>query len=161
MRETFAPVRPSVRYCIPPERTVAASALPAIIETAAPIRAAIARNCRLVTCTPLPSAPQDSPQSRRLRKQPTVSAACNFDKSAQLGAQLADCETHVLVRNPIELGRRLLVQRLRSLKVAALRVQNRDRSLDQSLVVKFHLTVGPLPDFLPRFVTLKEAPLVE
>src|ERR1700685_153737 len=49
MSETFAPVRPSVRYCIAPERVIDASALPAVIERIAPARAANGRNRRPVT----------------------------------------------------------------------------------------------------------------
>src|SRR5579862_3106315 len=49
MSETFAPVRPSVRYCIPPDRAIEAKALPAVIEKIALTRASIAMNRRLVT----------------------------------------------------------------------------------------------------------------
>ena len=47
--ETFAPVRPTVQYCVPPEHPINASALPAVIDTIAPTRATIAMNRRLVT----------------------------------------------------------------------------------------------------------------
>jgi len=94
-------------------------------------------------------------------KRAAVGAARDFDKSAQLDAQLANGETHVLVRNRIEPGRGFLVHRPCALEVSALRVQDCDRGLDQSLVEKFHLAVGALPDFLPCFMTLEEAALVE
>ncbi len=56
---------------------------------------------------------------------------------------------------------RLLVQRSRTLQVSALRVQDRDGGLDQSLVEELHVTVRALPDFFPRFVTFEEPSLVE
>jgi hypothetical protein len=61
----------------------------------------------------------------------------------------------------LELCRRFLIQRPRTLEVSALCVQNRDRRLYQSLIEKFQLAVGALPDFFPGFVALEETPLVE
>src|SRR5271166_6529164 len=90
-----------------------------------------------------------------------VGVGCDFDESAQLDAKLADCETHVLVRNRIELGRCFLVQRARALKVPSLRVQDGNRGLNQSLVKELHFAVRALPDFLPCFMTLEEASLIE
>ncbi len=50
-------------------------------------------------CHHLTTLLPDSAQLRRGGKRAAVCAACDFDKSAQLDAQLADCNTHVLVRN--------------------------------------------------------------
>ena len=100
-------------------------------------------------------------QSRRRRQRPAGCAGCNFNESAQLDSQLADSEAHVLVRNRLELSRRFFIERPCTLEITALRVKDRDGGLDQSLVEKFRVAVGALPDFLPRFMTLKEPPLIK
>ena len=102
----------------------------------------------------------DPPQSRRWERT-AVGAGCDFDKLAQLDAEFADCETHVLRWELVELGGRFLVERACAFEVSALGVQDRDSGLDQSLVVEFHLAVRALPDFFPRFVAFEEAALVE
>ena len=84
-----------------------------------------------------------------------------LDELGQRVAQFADRESHVLARDRLELGRRLLVQRARTFAISALRVQNRDRRLDQALIEQLQIAVGALPDFLPRFVALEESPLIE
>jgi len=103
----------------------------------------------------------DTPESRRGGERAAVCAACDFYEFVQFDAQLADCEVHVLVRNLIELGRRFLIERACTLEVSALRVEDRDGGLDQSLVEEFQLAVGALPDFFPCFVALEEATFIE
>jgi hypothetical protein len=61
----------------------------------------------------------------------------------------------------MELCRCLRVQRRGALKISSLRVKNRDRYLNDSLVEKFLGPLAALPDLFPRLVTFEEFSFVE
>src|SRR5260370_41308326 len=91
----------------------------------------------------------DSSKTRWRSERTAVCAEREVDKFRQRHPHLAECDSHVIIRNRIEFLACFLVKRSRPFEISTLSVQNRDRSLDQSLVEELHLTIRALPDFLP------------
>ena len=67
----------------------------------------------------------------------------------------------MLVRHRVELISRFRVLASRTFEIAALRVQDRDCGLNQPLQEELLGSLSAQPDFLPLFVALEEASLVE
>ena len=61
----------------------------------------------------------------------------------------------------IEFRRGLRVHRCGAGQIASLRMQDRDRGLNDSLVEKFLVASAALPDFFPCLVAFEEFALVE